>query len=327
MATAGAPGSAVSVTVAVLTYRRNAELAALLPRLVAELRACGSPGRVLVVDNDPGAGAGEVVETCGWPEVRYVWEAEPGIAAARNRALTEAEDDVLVFIDDDERPVTGWLRLLLDAYARSRPAAVVGPVVSEFAGEPSAFVLAGGFFDRRRMPTGSRVSVASSNNLLLDLAVVRRLGLSFDQRFGLTGGSDYLFTRQLHLAGEVLEWCDEAVVVDAVPPERSRPAWVLRRAFRTGNGSAVIEIDLAAPGRARARVRAQQVAAGLARVLGGSVKCCTGVASGSLPLRAHGARNLARGAGLLAGAAGIVYGEYRRPRPAPTTAERPVLAP
>jgi succinoglycan biosynthesis protein ExoM len=316
------PAATTAVTVAVLTYRRNAELAALLPTLVAELRACGFPGRVLVVDNDPGAGAREVVEEYGWEELHYVWEAEPGIAAARNRAMAESEDDVLVFIDDDERPVTGWLGLLLAAYTRSRASAVVGPVVSEFVGEPSDFVIAGGFFDRRRMPTGSRVSVAASNNLLLDLAVVRRLGLTFDRRFGLTGGSDYLFTRQLHLAGEVLEWCDEAVVVDVVPPERSRPGWVLRRAFRSGNSSAVIEIDLAAPGWARARVKAQQLAAGLVRVLGGLVKCCAGAVSGSLRLRAHGARNLARGAGLLAGAAGIVYGEYHRPKNEPATVSR-----
>ena len=323
-ATRSSPPS--GVTVAVLTYRRNAELAALLPLLVQELRGCPCAGQVLVVDNDPAAGAREVVTAQALDDVRYVWEGEPGIAAARNRALSEASYDLLVFIDDDERPVPGWLTLLLQAAAGSGAAAVVGPVVSEFAAPPSPFVVSGGFFDRRRLPSGTRVQVAASNNLLLDLAVVRRLGLAFDARFGLTGGSDYLFTRQLHLAGEQIVWCDEAVVVDVVPPERSRAAWVLRRAFRTGNGSAVIEVDLAAAGPARARERARQAGAGLARVLGGTAKAATGVLTGSLPLRASGARNVARGLGLLAGAAGSLYGEYSRPRETSPAATSPAVA-
>ena len=68
-----------------LTY-----LTELLPMLVQQ--AAGEVGQdtsVLVVDNDPEAGARE---TCtGYhPAVRYVHEPRPGIAAARSRALREA---------------------------------------------------------------------------------------------------------------------------------------------------------------------------------------------------------------------------------------------
>ena len=88
---------------------------------------------VLVVDNDPDGGARETASQFGGG-IAYVHEPTPGIAAARNRALAESVDfDLLVFIDDDERPTTGWLTSLLATRLRTGADGVVGPVVSTFA--------------------------------------------------------------------------------------------------------------------------------------------------------------------------------------------------
>lgn len=306
----------MAVTVAVLTYRRNRELATLLPALTTELASAPPGSSVLVVDNSPDAGAREVVEAAG-PGLRYACESIPGIAAARNRALDLSATDLLVFIDDDEMPVAGWLGQLLATFHDEPVAAVVGPVVSHFTKPLEAFVEAGGFFRRRRLPTGTAVTVAATNNLLLDLSVVRRLGLRFDDRFGLTGGSDYLFTSSLHRAGGRMVWCDEAVVLDLVPAHRCTPGWVLRRAFRTGNGTAVIEVTLAGPGAAGWGMRLTQLRVGLLRVAVGTAECAGGLLTRSVRLRATGARHVARGAGLSVGAVGRLYAEYRRPLDGP----------
>jgi succinoglycan biosynthesis protein ExoM len=299
-----------SVVVAVLTYRRPADLAVALPQLRAQAALLDPPAAVLVVDNDPDAGARETV--AGFPGIRYAHETTPGIAAARNRALDEAAEDLLVFIDDDERPSARWLPALLATYLDGRPTGVVGPVMSEFAQPPEPWIVAGRFFDRRRPATGTEVQVAATNNLLLDLAAVRSLGLRFDERFGLTGGSDTLFTRQLVRRGGRLVWCAEAGVVDVVPPERLTRRWVLRRAFRSGNGASVVEVELAGSVRERARVRSRQVGQGLARLAGGAVRVAAGYATGSVARQASGTRNLARGAGLVTGAFGHVFTEYAR---------------
>ena len=317
------------VRVAVLTYRRPADLAQLLPRLVEQARAVSDSGTiadVLVVDNDPTRSAAALVGAFlagpGDVEVHYEHEPVPGIAAARNRALrTAAAVDLLVFIDDDERPCPDWLPLLLDTHARHRGAAVVGPVVSQFAVPPPDWVTAGRFFDRLRRPTGSLVTVAATNNLLLDLHEVRRLGCEFDQEFGLSGGSDTLFTRQLHRAGGRLVWCDEAVVTDVVPPERATRSWVLRRALRSGNSWSRTTLALAATPAARLPARLRLTAAAVARLLAAAARTVVGLTARSQAQRARGARTAARGLGLLLGAWGYVYQEYRRP-PTPPTARR-----
>lgn len=310
----------MELTVAVLTYRRPADIADLLPLLteqVASVRSDTLVPRILVVDNDPGASAREFVEGFARrhfeSRVHYVHEGIPGISAARNRALAEsASSRLLVFIDDDERPSNNWLALLLETQRTYASAAVAGPVISEYAVPPSTWITAGRFFDRRRMPTGTPLDVAATNNLLLDLDRVRELGLGFDPGAGLTGGEDTLFTRELHRSA-LLVWCDEAIVTDVVPPQRLTRQWVLQRAMSSGNSWSLTELKLTDGALRVARVRAALTARAIVRLLGGIARLCLGVLTRSIAQRARGSRTLARGWGMLLGAWGYSHLEYKRP--------------
>ena len=303
------------VVVAVLTYKRPEDLAAVLPQLAEQAQRVpqGFVADVLVIDNDPAGGAREQVESFASGAavpVSYEHESEPGISAARNRALDASPDRrLLVYIDDDERPSDDWLRLLLETWVGHAAAAVVGPVVSTFAVEPPAFVTAGRFFDRRRLPTGTKVTVAATNNLLLDLDLVRAAGLRFDTTLGTVGGSDTLFTRALVRAGGRMVWCDEAVVVDVVPEERTTTSWNLRRALRSGNSWSVTALRLEQGGPVQ---RAKLLGRGAVRVGGGAARAAWGVVSRDEGHRARGVRSVARGTGMVMGATGLLYREYKR---------------
>ncbi|WP_307803107.1 glycosyltransferase [Frigoribacterium sp. PvP032] len=315
------------LTIAVLTFRRPRDLDAVLPLLVEQargVRALGVEARVLVVDNDASGTGRDRVEAAalaatapgddaGPVTVDYVVEATPGIASARNRALDEcAGSDLLVFIDDDERPSEPWLAALLALQAETGAAAVVGPVRSEYEVEPEPFIVEGRFFVRRRLPTGTAVEVAATNNLLLDLAEVRRQGLSFDVALGQLGGEDTLFTRSLVAAGGTILWCAEAVVTDVVPAHRVTRRWVVRRAYSSGNGWGLTSVMLSAGGPARLATRLRLTARGAVRVAGGVARLVLGTVVRSLGQRARGVRTIARGAGMVAGAWGAGYREYGR---------------
>jgi glycosyltransferase involved in cell wall biosynthesis/GT2 family glycosyltransferase len=311
------------LVIAVATYHRPADIERCLRSLRAERVAfLAAVDRwdvaILVVDNDADGSARAAVNAGGGPEVTYVVEAAPGISAARNRALQESADaDLLIFVDDDEEAVPGWLGHLMSTFDRWQPAAVAGRVVSAYARKPDAWIEAGGFFRRRTLPTGSRIHVAATNNLLLDLRVVRAAGLTFDERYGLTGGGDTHFTRRLDRLGKPMVWCDEAVMIDHVPESRLTHDWVLARARRTGNTEVTISLELAPTARARAALRLKAAGRGAVRVSGGALQAAAGRVSGSVSLRARGAKAVNRGRGMLVGAAGRVIAEYARSGGAP----------
>ena len=314
------------LTVAVLTYLRNAYLAELLPALVEQAGPVAGRARVriLVVDNDPAGGAERTVSAAARaarpdgaepdgaaPEIVYVHEPEPGIVAGRNRALDESgHEHLLVFIDDDELPRSGWLAALLDARERHGCAAVTGPTPPVFETAPDPWVTACGAFDSWEAADGARVRSADTGNLLLDLGRVRALSLRFDPRYGLTGGEDSLFTRSLTLAGEEIRFAAGAVVDKRVPARRAQRDWVLRRAHRSGSTWARVRIDTAP--RARAALRLGYAVKGLARAGREGALALLARAGGDVASRAVHEVGARGGLGMVVGALGGSVAEYGR---------------
>lgn len=305
----------VRVTIAVPTYRRPDGLRTALPLLLDQARAVGDRylADVLVVDNDPGGSGAAVVAELAAPELRYVGEPTPGIAAVRNRAIDEAGDSrLLVFIDDDERPMPAWLTSLLGTWEATGATAVAGRIVAEFAGEPDPWLRAGDFWRRPSMPSGTPVDVVATGSLLLDLEHLRRAGVRFSAELGLGGGEDTLFSHVLARAGGRMVWCDESVAVDAVPPDRMTRSWIVTRMCSQGNTTVLVQLRLAGSGWARASVRARGVAGGLLRLAVGAGRCALGELVGSDRHRARGLRVACRGAGMVAGGCGVAFHEYAR---------------
>ena len=337
------------LTIAMLTYRRDDYLAQVIPELLAQADdVCDAQttASVLIVDNDPQAGARAVVEAAraalageqsqaaepsgaadsdaaaATSRLVYVHEPEPGIVAGRNRALSQAHgSDALVFIDDDEIPSPGWLKALVSTWCAQGCAAVTGPTPPTFEVDPSVWVTASGAFDSWEAADGAQVRSADTGNLLLDLAVVEDLGLRFDPRYGLTGGEDSLFTRQLTRAGGVIRFAAGAVVTKRVPAVRARRTWVLERSLRSGSSWARVRIDTAGPadggasGRlARLRLRLGYGAKGLAKAGIDGVRAGVARIRGDVPAQARYEVSSRGGLGMVVGALGVHVREYGRPR-------------
>lgn len=306
--------SSLSIAIGVLTYQRPRLLESLLPELLGQLEGIRPDinGEIIVVDNDPAMSAEHVV-LLRTPRIRYVHEPIPGIAAARQRCVDEATGhDLLQFIDDDEEPVGDWLKTMIEAWqTNGKPTAVAGRVIPRYAVPPGDWIIAGGFFDRRRYPTGTVLPAAPSGNLLLDLNQVRQSGTKFDRSLGLGGGEDTLFTLSLVDAGGRIVFCDDAAVLDLVPADRSTRDWVLQRARHHGSTSASLRIRRALP-RQSLKTRAVLVLGGCARAVIGEAKALVGSVTGNKRMNARGLRLLHRGRGMVTGAVGISRPEYER---------------
>lgn len=122
------------LTYAVCTFNRCKNLETLLPAMRAQ--RCSLPFEILVVDNNSTDNTRETVERFasqpGIP-IRYVHEPVQGIAYARNRAIKESlTSDFMLFIDDDEIPLTGLLEAAVDALVNEGAECVGGRVDVEF---------------------------------------------------------------------------------------------------------------------------------------------------------------------------------------------------
>ncbi|MDB5059392.1 MAG: glycosyl transferase family 2 [Chloroflexi bacterium] len=109
-------------SVAVCTRDRPADLQRCLDALI---RMPDDGQELIVVDNCPSTDATRrLVES--YAQVRYVREDEPGLDAARNRALREARYPFVAFTDDDATPDAGWLRALLRNFTDPQVLCVTG---------------------------------------------------------------------------------------------------------------------------------------------------------------------------------------------------------
>ncbi|MFD2234845.1 glycosyltransferase family 2 protein [Phaeospirillum tilakii] len=219
---------AAEVTVCICTFRRSSVAAAIASVATQSV----PPPPIVVVDNDETPSARATVEAAAAAsgvDLRYVHAPARNISRARNAALDATATRWAALIDDDEVAAPGWLAALMAE--RHGHAAVIGPAIALYPEQAPAWLRRCDFHSNRISGDPANAYTA---NALLDLALVRRLGLRFDEAYGQTGGEDTLFFRALARAGGRIHYCPDAEVHEEVPPARATMRWVLRRRFRSG---------------------------------------------------------------------------------------------
>lgn len=304
------------IVIAACTFKRNELLPNLIPALIAEAKTLTPPAKVLIVDNDPNGGARKTCEELLGDDGWYAHEPEGAISEARNKCLEESISsgaDAMVFIDDDEKPEPGWLKNLVDMYVQQHCVGVVGPVSPKFTSDVPQWINDAKLFYTARRKTGTRVPMAATNNLLLDLKIVDDLGLRFDTDYSFTGGGDSKFTWTLTRMGHEIVWVDEAIVHDLIPAERLTAAWVVRRAVRLANSRPRVDLQLTQCGPlGRTAIRGRYLFGGLARLGVGTARAVAGAVVGSGWHSGRGLKTAARGIGMVTGAVGLEAAEYKR---------------
>jgi len=304
---------AVHVAVCIATFRRPELLRGLLASLGAMAWRRAAPRvTLLVVDNDVAGSARATVEAAARAlplDTVYLVEPVRNIALARNRGVARALElgaDFIAFVDDDEVVRADWLQRLLDAQARWGADAVCGNVVPRFSPGAPAWAERAGLFAQSLPRPGTRLPVASTNNVLVRAGLLRGAGPPFDPAFGVTGSSDSLFFLREARRGARVVAEPGAVVEEHIPPARSSAGWITRRAFRVGN--AAVYCERALPRRER-RV-GQRIARASLR-MGASVAALPVAALLGRARLLRALYGVCYGAGAMAALAGYRYAEYR----------------
>lgn len=302
-----------SVAICIATYKRPLGLQRLLESLrELQFQSDVPDWRIVIVDNDSAARARDLVNDFRqvFP-VPVLYEVQPkrGIASTRNRGVQLAANvDFIAFIDDDEVAHPRWLDELLNVQNNLDVDVVNGPVLPRFEQPVPSWVLRGHFYSRRRFPTGTKIDWANTGNVLIRTYWLQAVPGPFNEKLNLTGGEDSVFFSQICRMGAKMVWADNAIVEEFNPPSRISANWILRRAFRAGNGTSISETVLSSS----LTVAVIRVLKSLLHILTGVLLLVPASIYRGYAGLIQSLTYISRGIGELSGVVGIRYLEYER---------------
>ena len=209
-------GRAPAVSVVVPTRQRRERLERLLRHLSAQSLDVHQFEAVVAVDGSVD-GTREMLEALDVPyRLRWTWAANAGRATACNRAIRQAEGEIVVILDDDMEPSPGLLRAHLEAHPPgARRCAMGAAPMSVSPGAPAHVRYVAAKFEEHLL----RLSRPDHRFVLRDFysgnASVRRqelvdVGL-FEERFRIYGNEDLELAYRLVRSGIELGYAPDAV--------------------------------------------------------------------------------------------------------------------
>jgi glucosyl-dolichyl phosphate glucuronosyltransferase len=236
------------LTIALCTWNRSTVLEKALHALTEMVRPAGLSWEVIVVDNNSTDDTGGVLARFqDRLPLRPVREATPGASHARNRAVSEARGEAILWTDDDAIVDPDWLAAYAQALTASPGVALFGgPIRPLFEVPPPAWLVEG--WDS--VSGAYAVRDLGPNPLALDTAHVPygpnyavRTGVhrqfQYDTTLGPTTGGNIrgeetALIRAVLNAGHLGQWVPEARVSHLVPASRQTVSYLRR--YYEGSG-------------------------------------------------------------------------------------------
>ncbi|MBI2865281.1 MAG: glycosyltransferase family 2 protein [Chloroflexi bacterium] len=193
-------------SIVIPTYGRRDSVRRLLAAMACQTIPADQFEVVVSIDGAED-GTREMIADCSAPyALRGLWHPNFGRAGACNTALRLAQGDIVVILDDDMEPVSGFIAAHLAAHSGQKPRAVVGAVpVSIDSSLPLAAQYVGQKFNRHLAHLGEPGHVFKlrdfyTGNFSIRREVLSKVGL-FDEDFKIYGSEDLELGVRLAEAG------------------------------------------------------------------------------------------------------------------------------
>ncbi|NET43126.1 hormogonium polysaccharide biosynthesis glycosyltransferase HpsE [Okeania sp. SIO2B3] len=232
-------------TVAIPTYNGATRLPIVLEKLRSQINTENISWEVIVVDNNSSDNLTQVVNSFQheWPDhipLRYCFEAEQGLAFARQKAIEEANGNFIGFLDDDNLPEPDWvIEAVKFGQEHQTAGAYSGKIMGYFeADPPEKFDTIQAFLairkhgsetclfepEKLRLPPGAGLVVrkqAWSENVPTRLALVGRVGNS------IVAGEDYEALLYLHKGGWKIWYNPTMCIHHKIPKHRLEKEYLI----------------------------------------------------------------------------------------------------
>lgn len=239
----------VRISLVIATYNRAEQLMTTLVSVAAQSLA-PEAWECVVVDNNSTDATRERVAVFGacHPElhIRYIFEREQGLSAARNAGIAASQGDIIAFVDDDERIVPDFLGAYVDLFDSHPEAMAAGGCIiaeyptgrprwmSRFTEQPIANPMNYGatvrVFPKGKIPGGG--------NMAFRREALARVGI-FDTSLGRTGksligGEESDLFERMATVGIHPYYVPRAVMYHIIPAEKLTREYFLRLCYNTG---------------------------------------------------------------------------------------------
>ncbi|MFV9505987.1 MAG: glycosyltransferase [Oscillochloridaceae bacterium umkhey_bin13] len=235
------------ISVVICTLNRAAYLERSLASLMEQTLALEC-FEVIVVDNGSTDHTSDVIRAYLSTKLglRHLYEPKPSLSRARNRGLSIARAPIVAYLDDDARAEPQWLASLLTAFYdyEVAPGAVGGPVYLDWPNSPPRWLPQKYWSLYTNLDLGTNNHILSPNeylvgaNMAFRKTILQTIG-GFDEELGRQGGNllSGEETAVLHKVRELqisIYYAADAIVWHAVPNERLRKRWLLKRVYWDG---------------------------------------------------------------------------------------------
>jgi len=241
--------SSVKVSIIFATYNRNDLLVQTLQGLV-NMDTTGLDWELILVDNAGNEETARISRSFSARlPLKFLVEQAPGKNSALNSALGHASGDLFIFTDDDVIPDSAWVKALIDAADRWKPADLFGgrilpmfpagikaPMIDDPIFLQLAYVIADWDLPEGEHPAGK----IWGPNMMVRRRVFDQ-GLRFNPGIGPAGtnyvmGSETDFLLRASDSGHTAVYVPSALVYHQIRPEQLTHSWICGRAFRVGRG-------------------------------------------------------------------------------------------
>lgn len=239
----------IRISLVIATYNRAEQLMATLGSVVAQSLAPEAWECVVVDNNSTDTTRERVANLCAEHptlNIRYIFEREQGLSAARNAGIGAAKGDIIAFVDDDERIVPDFLSAYIDLFdAMPDAMAAGGRIIAEYptgrprwmsryAEQPIANPMHYGN-SVRLFPAGK---IPGGGNMAFRREALNRVGI-FDTTLGRTGkrligGEESDLFERMAAVGIRPYYVPRAVMYHIIPSEKLTEEYFARLCYNTG---------------------------------------------------------------------------------------------
>ncbi|MEQ1789308.1 MAG: glycosyltransferase family 2 protein [Rickettsiales bacterium] len=238
----------IAVTICICTFQRAHIIDTLRSVFALELNPKWNV-KIIVADNDETDSARSNVEvvakenSLNQMSINYIHAPARNISIARNACLDAATTPLIAFIDDDELLTKGWLKAILEKFTSSSADVILGPVKAIYSPNCQDWLRIGDFHSTNPVWVNGKIITGYSCNVLINRISPALQTLHFREDLGRTGGEDTVYFASAHKAGAMIDFAPDAIITEAVPANRAKFYWLLKRRFRAGQTHGLLLIE------------------------------------------------------------------------------------